>query len=201
MSRVRSPHGGLEAGGDLAQHAQGLRHQSGGRGPLGQGVAGAGAGLDGVGLLAAEQGGAVVLVALGIAEGDADAGVGEGASLRAGGGVELGQEADEVVGVLAGGVEADGEVDGGMGGGEAGEAFAEQGVPLGGLGEGEVGGGGLEVVTEESGVVAVARGVDADAEARRGAGIVQVHGRFSETEGRDKGDARSFGSAVPRGSL
>ena len=52
------------------------------------------------------------------------------------------------------------------------EPLAELGVASGGLGEGQFGGGGLEVVAEEGGVVAVARGVDADADAawqRRGA--------------------------------
>src|SRR5439155_37031 len=39
----------------------------------------------------------------------------------------------------------------------------------GGLGEGQLGTGGSQVVAQEAGVVAVARGVDADAEARGGA--------------------------------
>jgi hypothetical protein len=48
------------------------------------------------------------------------------------------------------------------------EALAELIVAGGGLGEGEIVGDGLEVVAEEDGVVAVARGVEADADAGRG---------------------------------
>jgi hypothetical protein len=46
--------------------------------------------------------------------------------------------------------------------------LAELIVAGGGLGEGEIVGGGAEVVAEEDGVVAVARGVEADADAVRG---------------------------------
>ena len=77
---------------------------------------------------------------------------------------------EQVVGVLSGGVEADDEVDGAVALGDAFEALAEEGIAGGRLGEGEFVGGGLEVVAEEGGVVAVAGGVDADAERRRCAG-------------------------------
>jgi hypothetical protein len=56
------------------------------------------------------------------------------------------------------------------------------GVALGGLGEGQLGGGGLEVVAQEGGVVAVARGVDADADAGRRLGAVSWCGRMVPPE-------------------
>ena len=49
--------------------------------------------------------------------------------------------------------------------GEVFETLAELGVAVGGFDELELGGGRLEVVAQEGGVVAVARGVDADADA------------------------------------
>jgi hypothetical protein len=51
--------------------------------------------------------------------------------------------------------------------GEVAQALAQLGVAGAGLGEGEFGGGGLQVVVEEAGVVAVTGGVDADADAPR----------------------------------
>ena len=83
---------------------------------------------------------------------------------------ELLEEVQQVVGILAGGVEADDEGDGAVAAGDGFEPLAEQGVAGGGLGEGQFVGGGLEVVAEEGGVVAVAGGVDADADAGGGAG-------------------------------
>src|SRR5262249_60301869 len=61
---------GLEPAGDLAEAAERGRQRLGRRRPFAQGVAGVGAGLDGIGLLVAEEGSAVVLVALGIAAGE-----------------------------------------------------------------------------------------------------------------------------------
>ena len=148
---------GLEAAGDLTQAAQ---FQGQGRvtaGPLGEGEAGGGAGLDGVGLVAAEEGGAVVLVALGVAAGQ---GQGERRAQPA-------EEVEEVVGVLAGGVEANDEQARAVAAGDLFEPLPELTVASGGLGELEFLGGGLEVVAQEGGVVAVARRVDADAEAAR----------------------------------
>ncbi len=66
------------------------------------------------------------------------------------------EEVKQVIGVLAGGVEADDEGDGGVAAGDQLQAPAELGVAVGGLGEGQFGGGGLEVVGEEGGVVSVA---------------------------------------------
>ena len=66
------------------------------------------------------------------------------------------EEVEEVVGVLAGGIEADDKGDGRVVVGEVFEASAELGVAGGGFGEGEFGGGDLVVVVEEGGIVAVA---------------------------------------------
>jgi hypothetical protein len=77
------------------------------------------------------------------------------------------EEGEEVIGVLAGGVEADGEVDGRVPPRDLVETVAELRVAGGGLGEGQLGGGGLEVVVEEDGVVAIAGGVEADADPSR----------------------------------
>src|SRR5262249_55991404 len=90
---------GLEAAGDLAQ---GAKFQGQGRviaRSLGEGKACGGAGLDGVRLVAAEEGGAVVLVALRVA-----AGQGQG-ERRA----HPPEAVEEGVGILAGGVEASDE--------------------------------------------------------------------------------------------
>ena len=77
------------------------------------------------------------------------------------------EEVKQVVGVLTGGVEADDEVNVAADGapGDVLEPLAELGVACGGLGELQLGGGRLEIVAEKSGVVAIARGVDADADA------------------------------------
>jgi hypothetical protein len=61
---------GLEPAGDQAERAQWKRHDLGQRRLLANGMAGGGASLVGIGLLAAEDGGAVVFVALRIAAGD-----------------------------------------------------------------------------------------------------------------------------------
>jgi hypothetical protein len=66
------------------------------------------------------------------------------------------EEVAEVVGVRSGGVAAEGEGDGGVSSGDLLESLAELGVAVGGLGERELGGGGVEVVVEEGGDVAVA---------------------------------------------
>ena len=80
-------------------------------GSFAEGVASSGLGLDGIGLLAAEEGGAVVFVALRIAAGDGEGALGrqQGDARERG---EAVQEVQEVVGVLPGDVEADGEGDG-----------------------------------------------------------------------------------------
>ena len=123
-----------------------------GAGRSAEGETGGGAGLDGVRLLAAEPSSAVVFVALGIAAGEGEGGLGDGAGLALGVVVELLEEVEEVVGVLAGGIEAEGEGNGRMASGDVFEALTELGVAVGGLGEGQfVGGGGLEVGAKEGG--------------------------------------------------
>jgi hypothetical protein len=77
------------------------------------------------------------------------------------------QEVQQVVGILPGRIEADVESDGGMSLGDGFQALAQLGIPLGRLGEQQFVGGGLQVVVEEAGIVPVARGIDADAEAAR----------------------------------
>ena len=80
------------------------------------------------------------------------------------------QEVEEVVGVLSGGIETDDEVNGAVALGNSFEALTELGIAGGGLDEGQLVGGGLQVVAEEGGVVSVSCGVDADADARGRAG-------------------------------
>jgi hypothetical protein len=77
---------------------------------------------------------------------------------------------EEVVGVLAGGIEADDEVNGAVALREAFEALAELGITGGGLDEGQFVSRGLQIVAQEGSVVSVACGVDADADARGWAG-------------------------------
>ena len=72
-----------------------------------------------------------------------------------------------MVGILPGSVETDEEVNEPVALDDAFEPLPEQGVASGGRGELQFVGGGLEVVAEEGGVVAVAGGVDADADAAR----------------------------------
>jgi hypothetical protein len=69
---------------------------------------------------------------------------------------ELLEEVQEVVGMPSGGIESDVEGDGVVSPGNVFEALAEERVAVGGLGEGQFVGGGLEVVVEEGGIVSVA---------------------------------------------
>ena len=68
---------GLEAAGDLAQGAQWGGQDWSGGGSLAESIACGGAGLDGIGLVGAVEGGAIVLIALRIARGDGEGGIGE----------------------------------------------------------------------------------------------------------------------------
>src|SRR5262249_37093733 len=148
---------GLEAAGDLAQRPQ--LHGQGrvAAGPLGDGEACGGAGLHRGGLVAAKDGGAGVLVALRVA-------ARHGQRRRPARAVE---EVGQVVGVRAGGIEADDEDARAVAAGDLFEPLPELAVAGGRLGELEFGGGRLEIVAQEGGVVAVARRVDADAQAAR----------------------------------
>src|SRR5260370_27659661 len=111
-------HDRLESTGDLAQQAKFPGQGQRGGGSFTEGEARGGARLDGIGLFAAEQRGAIVLVALGIAAGDrgAPGGVRPRSKQRV-------QKSEKVVGVLSGGIEADAEVDGGGGLGQPFEAL------------------------------------------------------------------------------
>src|SRR5262245_28393135 len=118
-------------------------------------LAGARAGLDRIGLLVAVDGDPVVLVPLRVAARDGERGPGD---------LERVEPGEQVVGVQAGGVESDVEVDAAMPGDEVEQPLAELRILGGRLDDFEVRGGGLEVGVEEGGVVAVAGRVDADAD-------------------------------------
>ena len=77
------------------------------------------------------------------------------------------QEVDQVIGILPGGVEADNKVNGSVSLDDPFEPLPQLGIAGGILGESKFVGGRLEIVPEEGGVVSIARGVDADAEASR----------------------------------
>ena len=115
---------GLESAGDLAEGAQFGVTAACAAGSFAEGEACGGAGFDGIGLLAAEESGAIVFVALRIAAGDGDGGVATAAK-RPTRRAEAVQEVEQVVGILAGGVETDDEVDGAVALGDAFEALAE----------------------------------------------------------------------------
>jgi hypothetical protein len=82
----------------------------------------------------------------------------------------LAEKVPEIIGVQASGIEADDEADMGMTLVDVNESLAQLLVALRRLGAGKFGSGGLQVVVEKGGVVAVARGVAADAEASGGTG-------------------------------
>src|SRR5262249_8551048 len=122
---------------------------------------------DRIGFFTPKESGSVVLVALRVAARD---GQREGSGFRRRRVLrrsEAMQEVKEVVGIGASGVEADDEGPDAVALHHWVEALAHQRVAGGRLGEGQLSRGGLEVVLEEGGVVAVARGVDADAVAAR----------------------------------
>lgn len=170
-ARALADHG-LQARRDLAQRAQLGRRRRDTGGPFAEGVACGGARFEGIGLLGAEERGAIVLVALRIAAGDGHgerglrgrrAGAGRAGARRS----ESVQEVQQIVGVLSGGIDTDDEVDGAMPLGDVFESLAKLGVAGGRLCELQFSGRGLQVVAQEGGVVAVARDVDADADAAR----------------------------------
>ena len=69
---------------------------------------------------------------------------------------ELLEEVQEVVGVLSGSIESDVEGDHLMSPGDVFEPLAQLRVTVGGFGEGQFVVGGLEVVSQEDGVVPIA---------------------------------------------
>ena len=85
--------------------------------------------------MAAEEGGAVVLVALRIATGQTEGEGGRRRGNRVAGRSEAVQEMDQVLGVLAGSIEADEEVHGAALLGQVVEALSQEGVAGRRLGE------------------------------------------------------------------
>jgi hypothetical protein len=142
-------HDRLQATGHVAERALFSRQHLDGCGPFAESIACGGAGFDGIGLLAAEEGGAVVFVALRIAAGDDEGRVGELTLERV-------QEVQQVVGILPGDVEAHCEVDGAELADDLLETRAQLGITDGGFDELQLAGGRLQIVTQEGGVVAVA---------------------------------------------
>jgi hypothetical protein len=145
-------HDRLQPAGDLAQDAQlrGVRRRGGGS--FAEGVARGGACLDGIGLFAAEQRRAIVLVALRIAAGDRD-GERRGVSPSC---PQAVQKVQQVVGVLSRRIEPDNKVNGVVPAADDFESLPELRVTVGRLGELQLGRGGLQVVAQEGGIVAVA---------------------------------------------
>ena len=150
------PSGRLQPRGNLPQGAQLQGQQRRRRGALADGEVSTGAGLDRIGLFAAEQGGTVVLVALRIAARHNDVGVGDDAGALWASVAELLQEVHQVVGILPGGIEPDDEGDLRVTPGDVFETLAELLVAGERLSELQLGGGWLLVACEESGVVAEA---------------------------------------------
>ena len=74
-------------------------------------------------------------------------------------------EVEQVVGILSGGVEVNVKADGAVVFvGDLLQALAQQGIAVRRLDEGKLGGSGLQVFAQKGSVVAVACGVDADAD-------------------------------------
>jgi hypothetical protein len=135
----------FESAGDLAEQTLLGRERGRGLGVLRESETGTGLGLDGIGFLDSVNGRAIVLVALGIAAGDGEAGVDECCfvGLRCAQGAE---EGEQVVGVTAGQIEPDMKMDAtAVGSGDGLEPFAKLLIACGRLDQLEVGGGGLQV--------------------------------------------------------
>jgi hypothetical protein len=152
-ARALADHG-LEPTGDVAEAAEFERQGRVRGGRFGQREAGGRVGFEGIGLLAAQESGAVVLVALRIAAGEGE-GEGTWRAVRARSAQAV-QKTDQVLGILPGRIEADNEMNGAVALDDAFEPLAEEGVAGGGFREREFGGSRLEVVLEEDGTVAVA---------------------------------------------
>jgi hypothetical protein len=75
------------------------------------------------------------------------------------------QEVEQVVGIRSGHIKANSEGHGVVSPDDALESLVQQSVASGGLGESQFVGGGLKIVAEEDGVMAVAGGIDADTKA------------------------------------
>ena len=149
---------GLQAAGDFAEQVQGRWDGRGGLGLFDDGEACHGLAFGVVGGAFGEVGLLVVLVAFGLADGDGQ---------RQG---EAAEEVFEIGGVLAGGIDADVEVGLGMLLVQLFEALLEGLIAGVVLEDGEGLGGGLAIGAEEGDTMAVACGVDADADAVEGSG-------------------------------
>ena len=126
------------------------------------GKAGRGPRLDGIGLLVAEEGGPIVLVALRIAARDTTVGGLGRVGVRR---EQPVQEVQQVVGILPGGIKPDDEVDGPVPLDDLLPPLAEAGVALGGFGKLQFRRGRRQVVAQEGRLVPIAGRVDADADA------------------------------------
>ena len=141
-----------------------------GVGSLDDGEAGHGLALGVVGGAFGEVGLLIILVALGLADGQGH------------GQVEAAEELFEIGGVLAGGVDADVEVGLGMLLVQLSQAFLQGLIAVAVLHDGERLGGRLAIGPEEGDAMTVACGVDADADAVEGRG--GGHGRPPATRRR-----------------
>ena len=135
-------HDRLQSAGDVTEGAQLGGHDLDRRGPFAEGIASGSASLNRIGLLGAEERGAIVFVALRIAAGDEEGGVFERGRVSAPR-AELMQEVQQVVGILSGSVESDDEVNAVELGGNLFETSAELTIADGGLDEREFGCSGL----------------------------------------------------------
>ena len=157
---------GLQAAGDFAQQDHGRGRGWRGVGLLDDGEAGHGLALGVVGGAFGEVGLLIILVALGLADGQGH------------GQVEAAEELFEIDGVLAGGIDADVEVSLGMLLMQLLQAFLQGLIAGAVLHHGERLGGRLAIGPEEGDTMTVACGVDADADAVEGRG--GGHGRPPE---------------------
>jgi hypothetical protein len=164
-------HQRLQAQGDLAEALAFDRDRRHRLRPLADGEVGTGAGFDRIGLLLAVDAQAIVLVALRVAAGDRERGVVD---------VQFVQPGEEVVGIGAGDVGADIELDVAVFVDQVREAVTQLGVAGGGFDHFQFGGGLVQVGVEEGGIVAVARGVDADADDRRIAMCRSIRRRLAD---------------------
>jgi hypothetical protein len=145
---------GLKPTGDLAKRAKFEAERPVTGRPFGQREAGGGAGLDGIGLPWAEQGGTVVLVAVRVAARNRDD---EGWRLIGTHWLVQGvHEVEQVVSVLTSGVETDDEVDGAVVLGDTIEPLPELAIPLSRFDELKLVGSRLKILPQEGGIVTIA---------------------------------------------
>ena len=170
--------GGLKTSGNLTDSSQWAGQRWDVLGSFAEGKASSGLSFDGIGLLATEESDAIVFVALGIATGDGKSAASQSAAVGLSVVGELVEEVEEIVGVLPGGIESDGEGDTGVSGGDVLETLEELSVSVGGFDELQWFSSGLVVGLNEGGEVSVSRGIDTDTDGyRRGRGLDAGVGR------------------------